>query len=393
MSFQMPASHFPRFVCKSSLQSAMLPIRTQPHSIGRMEESRTRPEVAKEGRRQQQSSSRFARVLLVVSTLVASSSSVFYLSKESYLTTGPELKRNATRHDAGEQDSRPTDLRLFMMGDSIMRYQYLSLAYFLRWGKWFDPHIEDHHLVNEKSFHDNWTEFYNTTNSWLRPYEICDCFRDDSLDKRSYPDTENHFFFDPSRNNTVIFVFAWGHINPAHGRLPIDQSTMESITNAEEYRHEHSNATPNVWSFVEWDEVINYTFSQLRGTNFSPTHVLLNSGLWMGSPRDFHEARRSKLAQTLRAMNVNATWRTTSLDQKGNKKRPARLNDPVMCAMLDQCLKISWWGTMRRDLYWNAIHPKEPLYRGANEDLLDLLGHSFPSHYRRLNRSEWASAS
>lgn len=67
-------------------------------------------------------------------------------------------------------DARPTGLRLVMIGDSITRYQYLSLAYFLRHGRWFDPNKTQAHLVNEKSFL-GWDNFYQATTNLLSPLE------------------------------------------------------------------------------------------------------------------------------------------------------------------------------------------------------------------------------
>ena len=61
-----------------------------------------------------------------------------------------------------------------MVGDSLTRYQYLNLIYFLVHGVWgasgYPPN------ENEKKYN-NWTQFYQLTNERMGGHEICDCFR------------------------------------------------------------------------------------------------------------------------------------------------------------------------------------------------------------------------
>lgn len=101
-------------------------------------------------------------------------------------------------------DARPTGLRLVLMGDSITRYQYLSLAYFLRHGKWFDPKQKPH-LVDQNSYirkaraDKGWAYFFRETNRLLSPMEKCDCFRE-RWPNIKYVDRyvmENRYFHDP----------------------------------------------------------------------------------------------------------------------------------------------------------------------------------------------------
>ena len=75
------------------------------------------------------------------------------------------------------------NLRLVFLGDSVTRYQYLSLAYFVRHKRWFDPNVTVNNLVNAHSFHhplhpdEDWNEFFLQSNRLLHPLEICDCLR------------------------------------------------------------------------------------------------------------------------------------------------------------------------------------------------------------------------
>ena len=64
-----------------------------------------------------------------------------------------------------------------LVGDSVTRYQYLSLVYFLRTGKW---HSTKPRLFCEKDW-PSWNMFFKGTNAKLRGYEICDCDREGSV--------------------------------------------------------------------------------------------------------------------------------------------------------------------------------------------------------------------
>ncbi|KAL3927231.1 MAG: hypothetical protein SGARI_005381 [Bacillariaceae sp.] len=83
------------------------------------------------------------------------------------------------------ESDRPTGLRLVFVGDSVDRYQYLSLVYYLRWGFWFsdDPNGEKSGAPPMKSFlfHEkdggSWNDYFADSAAVLSPYETCDCYR------------------------------------------------------------------------------------------------------------------------------------------------------------------------------------------------------------------------
>jgi glycoprotein-N-acetylgalactosamine 3-beta-galactosyltransferase len=92
--------------------------------------------------------------------------------------------RHIVPNEAAAVDlNRPKGLRLVMLGDSVDRYQYLSLAYFLRWGVWYGEKNEANEVPSFRSllFHEKdggtWNEFMAESNKILSPYESCDCYR------------------------------------------------------------------------------------------------------------------------------------------------------------------------------------------------------------------------
>ena len=86
---------------------------------------------------------------------------------------------------------------IVFMGDSLSRYLYLSLAYFLAYNHWARRHCQVYHpnvprsILNEKDYKE-WALFYHDSNAvlnrrWPHAMEICDCFRDDRLEWNGPP--------------------------------------------------------------------------------------------------------------------------------------------------------------------------------------------------------------
>ena len=67
---------------------------------------------------------------------------------------------------------------LLLIGDSRVRYQYLSLVYWLLTGQ-IEANSTSRCIANEKEFR-SWIEFYRETNAALSQFgakELCDCYR------------------------------------------------------------------------------------------------------------------------------------------------------------------------------------------------------------------------
>ena len=68
-------------------------------------------------------------------------------------------------------------LSIAFVGDSVTRYQYLSLVAYLKTGDW----VDDDPIMWEKLHAGGWRNFYNYSHHFLSPYEACDCYRPDKL--------------------------------------------------------------------------------------------------------------------------------------------------------------------------------------------------------------------
>ena len=154
----------------------------------------------------------------------------------------------------------PRDVNIVIIGDSVSRYAYLSLVYFLRWGRWFEPTLERSNLVNELSFHslfhkNTFGEFFFQTSRMIQPYELCDCYKHhffeemgpDATDKTTF---ENRYYHDPTLNNTVTFLHAYGHQEKMHGRVNANEAYNFSKW---DWHREEKLLVKYQWSKAEWE--------------------------------------------------------------------------------------------------------------------------------------------
>jgi hypothetical protein len=91
--------------------------------------------------------------------------------------------------------------RVVFIGDSISRYQYLSLVYSLSTGHFLNMSLMPNPVV-EKSWA-SWHEFYAHTTEMLAPFEYCDCFRDTY---RPWKQNENRYYFDNVHNISIVYL-------------------------------------------------------------------------------------------------------------------------------------------------------------------------------------------
>jgi hypothetical protein len=91
-------------------------------------------------------------------------------------------------------------LRVAFIGDSLTSYMYLSLATYLRRGRWLT--IQDVPDILEERQFNNWNYFYNYTKNSLQPNEQCDCFRPE---QNAYT-IENRYFTDPVQDNVLYYI-------------------------------------------------------------------------------------------------------------------------------------------------------------------------------------------
>jgi hypothetical protein len=123
---------------------------------------------------------RAVQVVFVVCTLLASGAFANELIKH---VCAHETGMGSRAHE--NAIDRLSDRYLVFIGDSLSRYQYLALAYYLVTGKCADPSSGEY-ILSERSFDRNWPRFYKRTseilttqNQKFRTTETCFCSRID----------------------------------------------------------------------------------------------------------------------------------------------------------------------------------------------------------------------
>ena len=261
----------------------------------------------------------------------------------------------------------PSNLHIVMMGDSLTRYQYLSLVYFLSKGKWVTNEARPN-MVLEKT-HDSWNNFYSFTNDILQPYELCDCFRQDA--KRYVGEVvtntvENRYFYDPERDNSVVYLQKFGLSQTFHSNW--------NVNDIEKLRTNHPNQVSKaedlnyVFDSKKWAEIIENYVCQLKP---KPTVFLLNQGLW--NPSDFQDPKtRREIIYALKECNIQSMYKTTTRTKDDNSTDIAHY-EKELCRMADYCLDVSWTGMLPSDMYIDNAHFVPMGYNWFNILMLDML--------------------
>jgi hypothetical protein len=302
------------------------------------------------------------------------------MNVQQYLESANRLNKGAFEA-FGTKDARPTGLRLVFIGDSITRHQYLSLAYFLRHGKWFDPKRIPN-LVNQNHFkkgaatkEEGWATFFRETNKLFSPYERCDCFREkwDDVTQVDSHVIENRYFYDPEMNNTLTYLLGFGNtISGLHGRVSPEDAFRD--INSTEYQFINS---PYEWRYMDWGMALEKYVAPLAAT-----HVLMNAGYW---PHDFdtNEQARDSIVKAFEKTGLVGIWRTNSYLYDQSIRPLAEHADEAMKGLFDKVLNVNWTYGLDEHMYWDDKHFNEPVYRVINEELLEMIGHTFPPKYQK----------
>jgi hypothetical protein len=337
-------------------------------------------------------------------------------------------------HHADLIRSRPTNLQIVFMGDSVTRYQYLSLAYYLRHGRWWDPSMPIHvnNLVNAHSFHhplhpeDDWNEFFLQSNRLLHPMEACDCWRSQNQEII----LERRYFYDETRNNRLVYINMnsdaqgrgyYGRLRPEQTftnefsqnvGLSFGMNMQQQNDEISDYEgaDENSDSSDNLhglhhhdennqrqrhpthiqWEYETWSQVIREHIGRIDFALEITTVAVLNAGI---HPHNFDVPETQEdLADALRDISILAIWKTTSYSKQeiqqhdNNDELRIRSSDIDMCRILGHCQNISWTTHLRLELYFDNLHFLEPVYRVFNEDLLESL-RALPKNYEKFNRT------
>ena len=258
------------------------------------------------------------------------------------------------------------DVSIVFMGDSLLRYQYLSLVHFLRSDgkKWLDADTEWENPVREQTF-DNWKHFMRVTNSQLSPYEKCDCYRNEGVFKWEYLPyiTENRFYVDEERNNNLAYIQKYGR---ADSHWSWDPAEVHNINPPNNGVKEDQDMVHHVGA-GDWVTTIRDFLGEM-----SPKYKVLffNAGHWKHDLKDLE--LQDRIVEEIRKAGMISVYRTTTKMQ-GQEDDEMWEYEQIMCKKVDFCLDYTWTRLIPNELYWDNYHFYEPVYRLFNTQLLGML--------------------
>mmetsp|Transcript_21708 Transcript_21708/g.45188 ORF Transcript_21708/g.45188 Transcript_21708/m.45188 type:complete len:354 (-) Transcript_21708:61-1122(-) len=259
-------------------------------------------------------------------------------------------------HAADFNTPVPHDLNLVFMGDSLTRYQYLDLAFYLsRNGTWFNEVSDDPHI--EARYELSWNSFYAYTDEILRPYEqLCDCARKDNVHQAR----ENRYFYDEMHNNRLVYLQKLGKIS---------FRTSWNISHINKHGPQFLVNNPDnfkVAQIMNWTDSVEKFVCNLIP---KPTHFIFNSGWWFDN--DFNRlAAQEEIVRALRECNIISVYKTTTISKSRNRIEQSRER---MCQMADICLNVSWTRFVPQEFYLDEVHFAPPIYSLLNIHLLSML--------------------
>lgn len=290
----------------------------------------------------------------------------------------------------------PCHLSIVIIGDSLSKYMYFSLAYFLRHNSWINP---NHPNMIAPEVKISCLDWFNLTTRELAPFESCDCYRRDGHSNIPFVRNsvvENRYYFDPHRNNTVVYFQAFGNHVPMRGHWDNPQQVLQALRpptaerNASMMSHLQNSHTPFTW-INDWAPTIRDQVAKIR-----PHALVLNAGIWphdFGSPQFLEDV----VSATQEAGIERVIWRTTTAYRKGGHPSGRVLpewvqTDTAMCKREEvECLNVTGWTSkVPSPFYIDKLHFREPIYQNMNQQLLELLGVSLGRN-ESFNMEHWSS--
>lgn len=266
---------------------------------------------------------------------------------------------------------------LAFIGDSLSRYQYLNLVYFLEHGKW---QVESDHPNEEERAYESWFEFYRITNSRLGGHELCDCHRDnvrETLENRYYED------------NTVkvSYLQLFGHNTPIllHDPELLRGSTC-SETDCVQPLCQPGLCDTSITPIMNLGFILdNGAIHNLMARCQNYSHVLVNTGLWWikDGVNEFSTSHSLLLLNEMTQFHtefptVQVHWKTTTASKLQNPTDPnpdlefaqALTQSSGFKSYYDAWTLTAILVQQRPEMLWDHVHFFSPVYKGLNLVLL-----------------------
>lgn len=272
---------------------------------------------------------------------------------------------------------------LIFIGDSLSRFQYISLVFALRRSIEISNNENPNPCIKHQ--HKDWLTFFKTIQDNLYPEEYCDCYRIDDNGFRF--SSENRYYKHQIGNNKFIQVsylqmLGYFPMSGRYSKLNNNSYTFENL-------HVRMNDTGFLWQgrvFDIFHEII---------TPLEPTIIIINAGHWAHDFNELHILNRliQRFHEYSNQTNIplKYIWRTTSYAVNGDgshaySKKDIDVNytsrirhtkdetDLVVCQSgLIHCLNVSWTKSLWAENYIDNVHFLPSIYHLFNSQLMRYL--------------------
>lgn len=255
---------------------------------------------------------------------------------------------------------------IVMVGDSLTRYQYLSLVYLAHNEQFYSPAPGTRNILVETTFK-SWDNFYSSTNEMFAPNEYCDCYRNSSINLVY----ENRYYYNKNRNLSISYIQYFGDERALHGHWqPSDNETNHHL-----HKPDHA-FVPFHWNYTQVDDAIANIAGKLQPR---PSVLLLNAGHWLNHWDD--QAHRQRVLNRTLPLFDRVVWKTT------NYRRDHSLPGFDEHCFGDErleCLSLAWTKFLSKEDFWDTKHFRAPIYNDINIQFIHQLVTKKPLHLSPL---------
>ena len=251
-----------------------------------------------------------------------------------------------------DDDGRPRNLHLAIIGDSVSRFQYIALVYYLHYGRHVTKNDKPKRLTFKQTERN---KVVNFTDVILTPQEECDCFRVRKWKPEAFVD--NRYYYDPTRNNSVTFLLKYGSME-AHGHWePADVHTSHELS----YKEDTDYSWRGNWSVA---------FRHLAALQPKPKYVIFNAGHHRNGM--YRKDVQVDIHDTLADLGLLGIYKRTTC--QNGKRRPRHVRHEAKMCERFECINYDWTCTqLTGQDYYDHVHLKPHVNQRMNEELLQVL--------------------
>jgi hypothetical protein len=252
-------------------------------------------------------------------------------------------------------------MHVAMIGDSIMRYQYMSFVEYVLTNQSWRQNSEQY-IKAALSLGSEFDFGARMNHEYFSPYEECDCFflRKPIRGNFTHLYCENRYF--KKKDISISFHASMGNINS------IGHWDPSEVYNRHIY--DFNSTTPPKWVYGLPDLISRHVAMLVP----KPDWVILNVGHWPNRLND--ETHRNHVENALRASGIKWAWRTTTSTKDGKtawaEQKEATMNR-YMCAVADACIDAGFTFELTAESYVDNLHFVNGVYHDINRIMFEEL--------------------